>query len=122
LIERGAVAAPLFFWRSQWSIPVVLLPVQPTSLRVVNPKTSSATAVEGNIHETIASVHDSFAVLFSRLFSRHASNPERSHEKGLSNGTASNRDLLPDRNFLSEIGSALASRILDWTSGACLSS
>jgi hypothetical protein len=43
------------------------------------------------------------------------------HEKGLSNGTASNRDLLSDGHFLSEIGFALASRILDWTSGAHLS-
>jgi hypothetical protein len=43
------------------------------------------------------------------------------HEKGLSNGTASNRDLLSDGHFLSEIGFALASRILDWTSSAHLS-
>jgi hypothetical protein len=42
-----------------------------------------ATAVAGNTHETIAWLHDSFAVLFSRLFSRHASNPERSYKRGL---------------------------------------
>ena len=78
-------------------------------------------AVVDNTRETITEVHHSFAVLFSRLFSRHASNPERSHEKGLSNGTASNRDLLSDGKFLSEISSALASRILDWTRGAHLS-
>jgi hypothetical protein len=78
-------------------------------------------AVVGNTRETIAHFHGSFAVLFSRLFSQHASNPERANEKRLSNGTASNRDLLSDGNFLSEISSALAPRILDWTGGAYLS-
>ena len=78
-------------------------------------------AVVGNTRETIARFHGSFALLFSRLFSRHASNPERSHEKGLSNGTVSNRDLLSDGNLLSEISSAVAPRILDWTGGAYLS-
>ena len=42
-----------------------------------------ATASVGNIHETIPLVHYSFALLFSRLFSGHASNPERSHKRGL---------------------------------------
>ena len=78
-------------------------------------------AVVGNIHETIAEVHRSFAVLFSFLFSRQASNPERSHEKGSGNGTVSNRDLLSNGNFLSEISSTLAPRILDWTAGSYLS-
>ena len=78
-------------------------------------------AVVGNTRETIARFHGSFAVLFSRLFIRHASNPERATKKGLSNGTASNRDLLSDGHFLSEISSALASRILDGTTGAHLS-
>ena len=36
-----------------------------------------------NTHETIAWFHGSFALLFSRLFSGHASNPERSHQRGL---------------------------------------
>ena len=47
--------------------------------------------------------------------------PSGSHKKGLSNGTASNRDLLSDGKFLSEISSAFGSRILDWTRGAHLS-
>ena len=37
----------------------------------------------GNTRETIAWFHGSFALLFSRLFSRHASNPEREPQKGL---------------------------------------
>jgi hypothetical protein len=66
-----------------------------------------ATAVAGNIHETIALVHYSFALLFFPPFRRRASNLERSDKKSLSNGTVSNRD------FLSEVGFALAARILD---------
>ena len=73
-----------------------------------------AKAVVGNTRETIAWVHNSFAMLFSRLLIRHASNLERSHEKRLSNGTVSNRD------FLSEISCAFAARILDGTSAAFL--
>jgi hypothetical protein len=46
-------------------------------------------AVVGNTRETILPLHSSFAVLFSLLFSRQASNPERSHEKGSGNGTVS---------------------------------
>ena len=80
----------------------------------MNPETSCLRqSVVGNTHETIAWFHGSFALLFSPLFSRHASNPERSHENGLSNGTVSNRDLLSDGDFLSEISLALAARI--WT-------
>jgi hypothetical protein len=41
-----------------------------------------ATASVGNTRETIARFHGSFAVLFSRLFIRHASNPERATKKG----------------------------------------
>jgi hypothetical protein len=59
--------------------------------------------------------HGSFALLFSPLFSRHTSNPSGATKNGLSNGTVSNRD------FLSEVGLALAARILDWTAGAHLS-
>jgi hypothetical protein len=40
-----------------------------------------ATASVGNIHETIAVFHDSFALLFSALFSGHASNRGRSHKR-----------------------------------------
>jgi hypothetical protein len=78
-------------------------------------------AAVGNTRETILPLHSSFAVLFSLLFSRQASNPERSHEKGSGNGTVSNRDLLSNGNFLSEISSTLAPRILDWTDGPYLS-
>ena len=42
-------------------------------------------------------------------------------QRGQANGTVSNREFLWDRSFLSEIGSALASRILDWTGSAGLS-
>jgi hypothetical protein len=48
--------------------------------------------------------------------------PRGATKKGLNNGTASNRDSLSGGNFLSEIGSALAARMLDWTGGAYLSS
>ena len=95
-------------------------PARTVRWRAINPKQLPSLA--GNTRETIARFHGSFAVLFSRLFSRHASNSEGSHEKGLNNGTASNRDSLSGGNFLSEISSALAARILDWTGGAYLSS
>src|ERR1700738_2892607 len=78
-------------------------------------------AVVGNTRETIARFHGSFALLFFPLFGRHASNPERSRQKGASNGTVSNRDLLWDGSLLSEVGSALASRVLDRTSRARVS-
>jgi hypothetical protein len=39
--------------------------------------------VRRNTHETIALVHDSFALLISLLFSGDAWNRERSHQKGL---------------------------------------
>ena len=41
-----------------------------------------ATAFVGNTRETIAWVHGSFAVLFSPLFSGHASNPKREPQRG----------------------------------------
>jgi hypothetical protein len=78
-------------------------------------------AVVDNTRETITEVHHSFAVLFSRLFSRHPSNPNWEPQKGQANGTVSNRDLLWDGSLLSEVGSALASRVLDRTSRARVS-
>jgi hypothetical protein len=69
----------------------------------------------GNNHETMAGVHSSFAVLFSHLFSGGARNSVRGHKRNLNKGTASNG------HGLSEIGIALASRILEWTSSPCLS-
>jgi hypothetical protein len=77
--------------------------------------TESRPALLSNLRETIAEIHRSFALLFSRLFSWHPSNPSGSHKMGQANGTVSNRD------FLSEIGFALAARILDWTGSTCLS-
>ena len=65
-------------------------PARTVRWRAINPK--QLLSLAGNTRETIARFHGSFAVLFSRLFSRHASNSEGSHEKGLNNGTASNRD------------------------------
>ena len=47
--------------------------------------------------------------------------PTGSHKRGQANGTVSNRDLLWDGSLLSEVGSALASRVLDRTSRACVS-
>jgi hypothetical protein len=88
---------------------------------IKNDQSKQLLPLVGNIRETIAGLHESFAVLFSLLFSRRASNPERSRQKGVSNGTVSNRDLLSNGNFLSEISSALASGILDRTGGPYLS-
>jgi hypothetical protein len=91
------------------------------SLRLVNSKTSRATAFAGNLPETIPLLHGSFAVLFFRLFSRQTSNPEWEPQRGLRYGTASNRDFLSIGGGLSEIGPALATGILDGSSAAFLS-
>ena len=94
-------------------------PARMVRWRTINPK--QLLPLVGNTRETIAWFHGSFAVLFSRLFSRHASNPERSHEKGLRQWDGVKQRLIIGRKFLSEISSALAARILDWTGGAYLS-
>ena len=81
----------------------------------------SRTAIVGNNHETIAPLHYFFAVLFCRLFAETLEISRGSHKGDQANGTVSNRDLLSDGSFLSEISSALASRILDWTGGTRVS-
>jgi hypothetical protein len=48
----------------------------------MNGEPAVATALVGNTRETIARFHGSFAMLFSRLFIRHASNPKRATKKG----------------------------------------
>jgi len=45
-------------------------------------KTALRDPFPSNTHETIARLHDSFAVLFSQLFSGHASNPSGPTKKG----------------------------------------
>ena len=72
---------------SSFSIPsyVADTPEAPARMvrrRTINPYQLFAPLV-GNNHETIAWFHGSFALLFSRLFIGHASNPKRSHQRGL---------------------------------------
>jgi hypothetical protein len=67
------------------------------------------------IAKPFAWVHGSFAVLLSHLFMWSSLTSRADLQMGVKNGRASNRD------FLSEVGSPLAARILDWTSGAGLS-
>jgi hypothetical protein len=52
------------FSRSQW--------FGSTSLRLMNRGTRCLRPCGGNAHETIAELHESYAVLFSPLFSRQA--------------------------------------------------
>jgi hypothetical protein len=46
--------------------------------------TESRPALLSNLRETIAEIHRSFALVFSRLFSWHPSNPEREPQNGSS--------------------------------------
>ena len=71
-------------------------------------------AVVGNTRETIALLSWFLCRAFFPSVYPARIKSRAGHEKGLSNGTASNRDLLSDGHVLSEISSALASRILDW--------
>ena len=92
---------------------------KPMSLRLVNPGTGCLRRLaSATLTKPSPAVHRSFALVFSHLFSWHTSNPEREPQKGSSHGTVSNRDLLSNGSVLPEVSSSLASRILDWTSGA----
>jgi hypothetical protein len=68
-----------------------------------------------NTQETIALIHGSFAVLFSRLFIRRASNPSRSRKKGVETKSDGVK-----QKFLILKSDLVASGILDGTRSTAL--
>ena len=88
----------------------------------MNRGTRSLGRLVGNIHETIAWVHYSFAVLFSRLFSWRGSNHPGPQKEVNEMGRRQTEIYYPSEAALSEISFALAAGVLDRAGAAFLSS